>query len=245
MDVPTGALAAAVLRDHDEKGLAFRIGGPGQGLCQGNVCGREEDAGLNVVLRKTEEREKLQVVINEAAVVLVLKRSMVEPGREREAATPACASEQAEESDAGALVGGTGEATIGTKIAAGEGVREGLCSTTKIGQRIRCLNDVIDEGVVAKKCCAKTPGSDGYRGAGASLFDGFVDGREMNAASERKHVFEDEYAVYVFRARRDTAAAQEMLRGHKDFGREIHHDLLQRHCWCSFRALFEEDARVW
>ncbi len=178
-----------------------------QGLGQCSVCRREEDAGLNVVLRKAEEREKLQVVINEAAVGLVLKRAMVEPGREREASTPACASEQAEESDAGALVGGTGEAAIGAKIAAGEGVRERLCSTTKIGQRIGCLDDVIDEWVVAKKCRTKTPGGNGYRGAGASLFDGFVDGREMNAASERKHVFEDEYAVCVFWARGDTAAA--------------------------------------
>ena len=56
------------------------------------------------MLRKVEKREQLQIVIDETAVGLVLKWTMVELGRLSEAAAPACASEQAEERDAGALV---------------------------------------------------------------------------------------------------------------------------------------------
>ena len=122
---------------------------------------------------------------------------------------------------------------------------EGFVRGAKVGQRIRCLNEVIDKGVVLKECCAKAPGGNGYRGAGTSLFDGFVNGREMNAASERKHVFEDEYAVRFVWTGVETAAAKETLRGLKTaaerFIRIFFKDIA--------RALsvldIEEDAQVW
>ncbi len=70
---------------------------------------------------------------------------------------------------------------------------------------------MIDKGIVAKEGCAEAPGGDGDRGAGASLLDGFVDRCEMNTASERKHVFEDEHAVCIVGSGRDAVAAQETL----------------------------------
>ncbi len=112
------------------------------------ACG-EEDAGLDVVLRRLlRVREQLEVVVDEALVALVLERPVIELRREGEAAAPAGASEQGEECDAGALVGGSGEDAVGAEIAAGRGLNgEHGARGVGVGEGVGGVDEVIDAGV--------------------------------------------------------------------------------------------------
>ncbi len=107
------------------------------------------------------------------------------------------------------------------KIVLGERARERPDCAWQAALRIRRVQEIVDERIVAQELYANPPGGNRDGSGGTSLFDGFVDGREMNAASQRKSVFEDENAGCVFWMRISAVAAQEPFRSHQNFNREI------------------------
>jgi hypothetical protein len=161
---------------------------------------------------------------------------MVELWRLREAAAPACADEQTEEGDAGALVRGSGEAAGRAKIAAGERVSEGPAGAAKVGHGIRGFDEVIDEWVMAEEGGSEASCGNGQRGGRMTLLDSFEDGGEMDAAAERKPVLEDKDTVWFAGEWPDTSTPNEALGGHESADREVPYGLTQRHCLAFFRA---------